>query len=73
MTSDFRSNQFVLDTPVCCVYISKHREVIKRLAANQLHGSFTPTVVLTEPPSLPATDHGVVPLHARTVTGREYH
>ena len=48
-------------------------EVIKRLAADQLHGSFTPTVVLTEPPSLPATDRGVVPLHARTVTGREYH
>ena len=30
-------------------------EVAKRSAANWRHGSSTPTVVLTEPPSLPAT------------------
>ena len=30
-------------------------EVAKRSAANWHHGSSTPTVVLTEPPSLPAT------------------
>ena len=41
--------QFVLDTPKC------YWEVVKRSAANWRHGSFTPTVVLTEPPSLPAT------------------
>ena len=41
--------QFVLDTPKC------YWEVAKRSAANWRHGSFTPTVVLTEPPSLPAT------------------
>ena len=46
---------FVLDTPKCkCV--RKRREVAKRSAANWRHGSFTPTVCLTEPPSLPATD-----------------
>ena len=31
-------------------------EVAKRSAANWRHGSSTPTVVLTEPPSLPAVD-----------------
>lgn len=47
--------QFVLDTPKCkCV--RKRREVAKRSAANWHHGSCTPTVGLTEPPSLPAAD-----------------
>ena len=41
--------QFVLDTPKC------YCEVAKRSAANGRHGNCTPTVVLTEPPSLPAT------------------
>ena len=45
---------FVLDTPRCkCV---SRREVAKRSAANWLHGSFTPTDGLPEPPSLPAAD-----------------
>ena len=48
------ASQFVLDTPKCNVFI-EHREVAKRSAANWRHGSSTPTVVLTEPPSLPAT------------------
>jgi len=43
-----------------CLYLSstpKTREVIKRRLAKPLHGSLTPTVVLTEPPSLPAAGH----------------
>ena len=34
---------------------------------------FHPRQVLCRLPPLPATAHGVVPLHARTVAGQEYH
>lgn len=60
---------------ICPRHPKALREVIKRLAAYQLHGSLTPTVVLTEPPSLPAADCTCVMqiFTARAVTGREYH
>lgn len=48
--------------PICPRHPGTLREVIKRLAAHQLHGNLTPRVVLTQPPPLPATDHGGKPL-----------
>lgn len=47
---EFMNTPFVLDTP--CVGGLNHREVAKRRFAGPPHGSFTPTVVLTEPPPL---------------------
>ena len=48
------------------VLVVLHREVAKRQFALLPHGSFTPTVVLTEPPPL------LDPV-SRAVAGREYH
>ena len=46
---------FVLDAQKCqCAKM--RREVAKRPAANWLHGCFSPSDGLPEPPSLPATD-----------------
>ena len=48
------------------VLVVLHREVAKRQFALLPHGSFTPAVVLTEPPPL------LDPV-SRAVAGREYH
>ena len=48
------------------VLVVLHREIAKRQFASLPHGSFTPTVVLTEPPPL------LGPV-SRAVAGREYH
>ena len=48
------------------VLVVLHREIAKRQFASLPHGSFTPTVVLTEPPPL------LDPV-SRAVAGREYH
>ena len=57
----FKANQFVLDTPVCCGKSSNGW----RLASST--GNLTPRVVLTQPPPLPATDHGKSRFNARTL------
>ena len=57
----FKANQFVLDTPVCCGKSSNGW----RLASST--GNLTPRVVLTQPPPLPATDHGGKPLQRSDV------
>ena len=50
------------------------KEVIRWLAAYQLHGNFTPGRISTyRLLSLPATAHAQTMLLARTVTEQEYH
>ena len=59
--------QFVLDTPICSCVL-KRREIVKRLAAYQSHGSSTPLTVCQSRPHCLWRFY-----HARTMTGREYH
>ena len=51
----FRLAEYDRSISICPRHPEMLWEVAKRSAANWHHGSFTPTVVLTEPPSLPAT------------------
>ena len=51
----FRLAEYDRSISICPRHPEMLWEVAKRSAANWRHGSSTPTVVLTEPPSLPAT------------------
>ena len=51
----FRLAEYDRSISICPRHPEMLWEVAKRSAANWHHGSSTPTVVLTEPPSLPAT------------------
>ncbi len=57
----FKANLFVLDAPVRCGKSSNGW----RLGSST--GNRTPRVVLTQPPPLPATDHGKSRFNARTL------
>ena len=62
-----------LSVDICPRHPSTQKGRIWRLTANQLHGTFTPGVVLTRMPSLAATDRGNFRVGARPVTGHESH
>ena len=64
LTLYFQTILFVLDTPDCSLF----REVIKRLAAYQLHGNLTPGRFSTGCPHWLRRSY-----HARPVTEQEYH
>ena len=51
----FRLAEYDRSISICPRHPEMLWEIAKRSAANRHHGSSTPTVVLTEPPSLPAT------------------
>ena len=55
LVTAFRLAEYDRSISICPRHPEMLWEVAKRSAANWRHGSSTPTVVLTEPPSLPAT------------------
>ena len=57
----FKAAPFVLDTPDCCGKSSNGWKLTSST------GNLTPRVVLTQPPPLPATDHGGGPLQRSDV------
>ena len=61
-----------LSVDICPRHPSTQKGRIWRLTANQLHGTFTPGVVLTRMPPLVATAHGKCRFNARPVAGHEY-